>query len=269
MKDRYTFGDNDAAADRLALLARAYEPSSAALLDRALDRALERARPSRPPRAVDLGSGPGYTTALLHRALRSRESRETWGLDASERLVARARAEFGPTLAFAVHDATEAPYPLAEVDVFYARYLFTHIASPASVFEAAASAAAPGATFVIEDNCALESPDPLFSDYYARVRAMHAHYGQNMFVGERLPELARTTPWAIAHFARTRIDLDGRVMARLHSINVSTWRHDPFAVSAFDVAEIDAMARALEAVAAGERDAPDVTCTMGQMVLRV
>jgi trans-aconitate 2-methyltransferase len=269
MKDRYTFGDNDAAADRLALLAHAYEPSSTAFLERALERALERTRPLRPPRAVDLGSGPGYTTALLHRALVSRESRETWGLDASERLVARARAEFGAPLTFAVHDVTEAPYPLADVDVFYARYLFTHIASPTAVLEAAAAAAAPGATFVIEDNCALESPDPLFSDYYARVRTMHAHYGQNMFVGERLPELARPTPWTIEHFVRTRIDLDARVMARLHFINVGTWRHDPFAASAFEAAEIDAMARALEAVAAGERDAPDVACTMGQMVLRV
>ncbi|HEY5147512.1 MAG TPA: class I SAM-dependent methyltransferase [Polyangiaceae bacterium] len=266
MKDRYTFGDNDAAADRLALLAHAYEPSSAAFLEWALARVLERVPPSRPPRAVDLGSGPGYTTALLHRAL---GSRETWGLDASERLVARARAEFGASLRFAVHDVTEAPYPLADVDVFYARYLFTHLASPTAVLEATAAAAAPGGTFIIEDNCALESPDPLFSDYYARVRTMHAHYGQNMFVGERLPELAGATPWAIEHFARTRIGLDARVMARLHSINVGTWRHDPFAASAFDGGEIDAMVRALEAVAAGERDAPDVTCTMGQMVLRV
>ena len=212
-----------------------------------------------------LGSGPGYTTALLHRAL---GARETWGLDASERLVARARGAFGERLTFAVHDVTRPPYPVSEVDIFYARYLFTHIASPASVLEAAAAAVAPGGTFVIEDNCALDSPDPLFADYYARVRAMHAHYGQNMFVGERLPEIAEKTPWKVERFERTRIHLDGRVMARLHAMNVSTWRRDPFAVSAFDVEEIDAMASALESIATGARIAPDVTCLMGQMVLR-
>jgi|CZKU01.1.fsa_nt_gi trans-aconitate 2-methyltransferase len=260
MKNRYTFGDNDAAADRLVLLARAYEPSSAAFL--------ESVRPARPSnaRAVDLGSGPGYTTALLHGTL---GARETWGLDASERLVAAARAAFDAPLTFTVHDVTESPYPVAEVDVFYARYLFTHLASPASVLEAAAAAAAPGAVFVIEDNCALESPDPLFTDYYARVRTMHAHYGQNMFIGERLPELAGETSWTLERFARTRIELDARVMARLHAINVGTWRRDPFAASAFDAAEIDAMASALEAVAAGDRSAPHVTCVMGQMVLRL
>jgi trans-aconitate 2-methyltransferase len=261
MKDRYTFGDNDAAADRLVLLARAYEPSSVSFLE-TVRPPVERGAPL----AVDLGAGPGYTTDLLHRTI---GARETWGLDASERLVARARAAFDAPLTFAVHDVTEAPYPIGGVDVFYARYLFTHIASPASVLEAAAASAAAGATFVIEDNCALESPDPLFTDYYGRVRTMHAHYGQNMFVGERLPELAGGTRWTIERFARTRIDLDARVMARLHAINVGTWRHDPFAASAFDAAELDAVASALEAVAAGERSAPDVVCTMGQMVLRL
>jgi trans-aconitate methyltransferase len=257
MSNRYTFGDNDAAADRLVLLARAFEPSSA--------RFLERVPVQGAVRAVDLGSGPGYTTALLHGTL---GVRETWGLDASERLVARGRATF-TSLTFAVHDITAAPYPVADVDAFYARYLFTHIATPAAVFDAAAAAASPGAVFAVEDNCALDSPDPLFADYYARVRAMHAHYGQNMFVGERLPEIAAKTRWTVERFERTRIDLDARVMARLHAINVSTWRHDPFAASAFEVADLDAMAAGLEAVARGERDAPQVTCVMGQMVLRL
>jgi trans-aconitate 2-methyltransferase len=255
MKDRYTFGDNDAAADRLMLLARAYEPSSARFL------AGVRVTPGR---AVDLGAGPGYTTALVHGTLGMRES---WGLDASERLVTRARGSF-EALTFAVHDVCAAPYPIDEVDAFYARYLFTHIAAPSAVLEAAATAAAPGAAFAVEDNCALTSPDALFSDYYARVRAMHAHYGQDMFVGERLPAIADGTPWTLERFERTPIALDAKVMARLHAINVGNWRHDPFAQSAFAAADIDAMAAALQAVADGARPAPPVTCVMGQLVLR-
>ncbi len=260
MKDRYTFGDNDRAADRLTLLARAFAPSSVHLL--------ERVRPPRPPRVVDLGCGPGYTTALAHRAL---GARETWGLDASERLVARARAEFGAgsTLEFAVHDVTESPFPVSGVDVFYARYLLTHLAAPRVVLDACAVAAGRDSRLVLEDNCSLESRDPLFAIYYQRVRTMHAHYGQDMFVGERLPEIAAGTRWAVVRFERTRIDLDGRVMAQLHALNVRTWRSDPFATSAFDAAEIDAMARALDDVAGGVRSAPRVTCTMGQALLRL
>ncbi|HTB72510.1 MAG TPA: class I SAM-dependent methyltransferase, partial [Polyangiaceae bacterium] len=259
MKDRYTFGDNDRAADRLTLLARAFAPSSAHLL--------ERVRPSRPPRVVDLGCGPGYTTALARRAL---GARETWGLDASERLVARARAEFGAgsthgdNLEFGVHDVTKSPLPVSGVDVFYARYLLTHLAEPRTVLDACAGAASGDSQLVLEDNCSLESKDPLFAAYYERVRTMHAHYGQDMFVGERLPEIAAGTPWAVVGFERTRIDLDGRVMAQLHALNVRTWRNDPFAIAAFDAKEIDAMAGALDDVANGVRSAPQVTCMMGQ-----
>jgi trans-aconitate 2-methyltransferase len=260
MKTHYTFGDNDAAADRLALLARAFEPSSARLLDRV--------HRGEAPRAVDLGCGPGYTTSLVHRAL---AARETWGLDASDRLVARARAEQAGVggIEFAVHDVTVAPFPVFEVDVFYARYLFTHLASPQSVFRACAAAAAPGAQLVIEDNCALDSGDPLFADYYRRVGAMHTHYGQNMYIGERLPQIIGETGGAMDRFDRTRIELDARVMARLHAINVRTWRLDPFAVATFDAAEIDAMVRALEDVANGARSAPPVTCIMAQAVVRL
>ena len=260
MKNRYTFGDNDRAANRLTLLARAFAPSSAHLL--------ERVRPSRPPRVVDLGCGPGYTTALAHRAL---GARETWGLDASERLVARARAEFGAgsNLEFAVHDVTESPFPMSGVDVFYARYLLTHLAAPRAVLDACAAAAGGDSRLVLEDNCSLESKDPVFATYYERVGTMHAHYGQDMFVGERLPEIAAGTRWALVRFERTRIDLDGRVMAQLHALNVRTWRSDPFATSAFDATEMDAMAGALDDVASGVRSAPQVTCTMGQAVLRL
>ena len=250
--DRYTFGDSDAAAHRLALLARAYEPSSLRFL-----------AGHRVKRAVDLGCGPGFTTELVSGAT---GAEVTWGLDASERMVGAARARFPETaLAFAAHDVTRAPYPLEGADVFYARYLFTHLASPRAVFDACAAAAAPGARFLVEDNCALESDDPLFAGYYARVRQLHAHYGQDMFVGERLPDLAGPG-WALASFDRARIELDGRVMARLHAINVRNWRQDPYAVSAFDAAEIDAMAGALDEVAAGRREAPLVVCTMGQAV---
>jgi SAM-dependent methyltransferase len=262
----YTFGDTDAAADRLALLARAYEPSSARVLA-SIDFAS-------PPRAVDLGCGPGYTTRLVHRVT---GARATWGLDASERLVARARVEAeadgpagrrGAAITFAVHDATTTPFPVAGVDFFYARYLLTHLASPRALFDACASAAADGARFLVEDNCALVSEDPLFQAYYERVRAMHAHYDQDMFVGERLPAIVSGSPWTLERFDRTAIPLDGRVMARLHSINVRTWRNDPFAVATFDRAEIDTMTRELDAVASGTRGATPVTCVMAQAVLR-
>jgi trans-aconitate 2-methyltransferase len=255
MRDHYTFGDSDAAAQRLTLLARAFEPSSARLL--------ETLAPLEPARAVDLGCGPGFTTALVQRTL---GARETWGLDASHRLIAVARSQFAG-ISFAVHDVTSSPFPAADVDAFYVRYLLTHLAAPRDVLFACAKAARPGARFAIEENCSLESTDPTFVEYYRRVSQMHAHYGQDMYVGERLTSLAEGTPWKVERFDRTPIALDARVMARLHAMNVRTWRSDPFAASAFSAAHIDAMTLELDEVAGGRRSAPDVTCVMGQIVL--
>jgi SAM-dependent methyltransferase len=256
MSGRYTYGDNESAILRLSLLARAYEPSTEQLL--------QRVAVSPGARAVDLGCAIGHTTALVHRTV---EARETWGLDSSELLVARARARWSSPLAFAVHDVTTSPLPVENVDLFYARYLLTHIASPRSVLTACATAAQPGSRLVLEEGCALRSDDPLFADYYSRVQSMHVHYGQDLYVGERLPTLAVETPWMLQGFERTHIVLDARVMAELHAINIRTWSRDPFALNAFDPVEIESMTKSLEAVASGERPSPPVTCVMGQAVL--
>jgi SAM-dependent methyltransferase len=259
MKDRYTYGDSDDAAARLALLASAYQPSSARLL--------ESLRCAPGLSAVDLGCGPGFTTELVQRALAARQA---WGLDSSERMVAQARARAPALCAFAVHDVTASPMPAHGVGMFFARYLLTHVASPALVLKACAAAAAPGCVIALEENCALESNDALFSAYYARVQAMHVDYGQDLYVGLRLPSLVAESGagWTLDRYERTTIVLDARVMARLHAINIRTWSHDPFAASTFDPAEIAEMTRAMDAVAAGARDAPPVTCTMGQAVGR-
>jgi hypothetical protein len=145
----------------------------------------------------------------------------------------------------------------------------THLASPRALLDACALAADPRARLLIEDNCALLSDDALFQRYYEHVRTMHAHYGQDMFIGERLPAIATGSPWTIERFDRTPIPLDGRVMARLHAINIRTWRHDPFASAAFEPAAIDAMASELDAVASGARATTPVTCLMAQALLRL
>lgn len=68
----YAFGDSDAAACRLALVARVFESSSRAFLARAC--------PPRPVLAVDVGCGPGHSTRVLGEVS---GARQVIGLDAS------------------------------------------------------------------------------------------------------------------------------------------------------------------------------------------
>src|SRR6188768_1424461 len=117
LADRYTFGDGPLAADRLALLAATYEPSSARLLRMCASLASRR--------AVDLGCGPGHSTRLLH-ALVGPAS--TVGLDSSPDHVARARATALSGVEYAVADVTRTPLPGdAPADLLYCRFLLTHL----------------------------------------------------------------------------------------------------------------------------------------------
>ena len=258
MSNHYTFGDNDRAAARLALLATVFEPSSRRLLRNVSDASVDR--------ALDLGCGPGHSTELVHTTT---GARETWGIDASQKLIERARDRLGPPLSFEVHDLTRAPFPVCGIDFGYARHLLAHLANPKAVLLACAGCVRPEGRLVLEETGALDSPDTVFAKYYACVRAMQRHYGQDTFVGWNLDRVADATPWTVAHFERTSVAIEARWMAQLHAMNVRTWGGDPFAVSAFDARSIASMTEELDAVAAGERDAPPVTCVLGQAVLRL
>jgi SAM-dependent methyltransferase len=251
----YTFGDNDVARARLECLARVYEPTSRRLLG---------GLGVSPDRAVDLGCGPGHSTELLHEVLRPRE---TWGLDAFASFVRAARARVGPAISFAVHDVTELPFPLTGVGLIFSRHLLAHLARPSAALAAWATVAGPGGRLVLEETAALESADPVFVEYYAHLQALQLHYGQDTFIGARLDDIAGDTPWRLARFERVRVVLDARDMATLHAMNLRTWMRDAFAATAFDASRIARMGEALEATAAGEREAPPVLCELGQAVL--
>ena len=76
---RYAFGDSEIAAARLEMVARVFEPATRDLLGEA--------SPGSRNLGVDLGCGPGHTTALLSEVL---ECRRTVGLDLSADFIERA-----------------------------------------------------------------------------------------------------------------------------------------------------------------------------------
>jgi trans-aconitate methyltransferase len=258
----YTFGDSDRAAARLAQLADLFEPTSRRWLGAADLRDVQL--------AVDVGCGPGYTTELVHEVV---GARETWGLDASEQLILRARARLGERFAFVVCNAAVSPWPIdasrgpQRVDVAYARHVLAHLADPTAVLVAAAAAVRPGGHMVLEETAALDSPDPVFVSYYAHVRALQRHYGQDTFVGASLDRVASGTPWRVARFEQTNAALDARAMAAVHAMNIRTWSRDAFAAAAFDQPTLAGLTEALDATAAGDRPAPPVAAVVGQAVL--
>jgi SAM-dependent methyltransferase len=259
-KEHYTFGDTDLAAQRLRLLARVFEPSSARLLSWVgqIEGGV----------AIDLGCGPGHTTRLVaeHSAASS-----VIGLDQSPKLLAAAAREYDdPRLSFAECDVTAPPFPAPAARLVYARFLLTHLRDPDHAVAVWASAALPGARLVLEETALMTAEDPHFSRYYALVERMQAHYGQRMYIGRDLGSLARAAAptWVVERSEVAASLLPAADMARLHLLNLQTWSQDPFARANYEVNELAELADGLARIASGAVSASPVSLGMGQVVLR-
>jgi trans-aconitate 2-methyltransferase len=230
---RYTFGDGDVAADRLALVASVFEPTS---------RRLMAAAPDAAARAVDLGCGPGHTTRLLAEVT---GARATLGLDASSRFVDLARATHGaadPSLTFAVHDATVVPLPGGPADVVHARLLLAHLPEPLAVVERWRSALRPGGVLLLDEVAAIAPPAGVLRDYLDLVTAQVAAGGADMYAGRLLAPLGGED---VCH------PVDATVAARMFGLNLVSWGDDAVRRGLVGPADVERLAGGLAAVRAG------------------
>jgi trans-aconitate methyltransferase len=260
----YTFGDNELAAGRLKLLAEAYGPSTKTFLERLANEPVRH--------VVDLGCGPGYTTALLGMTF---PQAQVLGIDSSTRFITRAREHLNApspghlqNVAFEVHDVTIVPFPGPPAELIFGRFILTHLAEPRAVLRAWAEVARVGARLALEETIALESPDPLFQRYYAMVAEMQRSLGQSMNIGAEMGTFGEGTPWRLETSVAESVQLEAPVAARLHALNIQTWRHQAFVRENYSSAEVDEIAAGLSAVANRRRSAPAVVSHMRQIVLR-
>ncbi|MGH8910506.1 MAG: class I SAM-dependent methyltransferase [Egibacteraceae bacterium] len=182
MTGRYAFGDNAAAARRLALVARVFEPTTRAFVARAALRA--------PGLAVDVGCGPGYTTRLL---AETTGAARTVGLDRSRAFLELARADAPDGIRFVEHDVTTVPFPLAPAQVVFARYVLSHLPDPEALAAKWRAQLAPGGVLLLEEVETIETTEPAFRAYLDTMAGrMRAHGGQ-LEIGPRLARIADTS----------------------------------------------------------------------------
>jgi trans-aconitate 2-methyltransferase len=258
----YTFGDGDVARDRLRLLAEAFEPSSRALIARLPALA---AQPGEAALAVDLGCGAGYTTDLLRGAP---GVGRVVGVDRSPRLLDAARARLGAWAEVVEHDVALAPLPLPPARLLYARFLLTHLRDVTQVLVGWRTALEPGGLVVLEETAYMTSEHPALRRYYALVERMQAYYGQAMYIGRSLDEAARLAGLATLDSRVADLELPAARMARLHALNLRTWKDDPFAQASFDPTELAELSTTLGRIATGDEPASAVSCGVKQIVSR-
>lgn len=253
----YTFGDTGESSLRLRRLAELYEPETRSLLERS---------PIYAPRvAIDLGCGPGWSTALVHEVLKPAR---TIGLDASERFIEEALRNRGWDIEFRVQDAVRKPFPVATPDVLFCRFLLTHLAPPGEALAAWAKQAASGTIFFIHETESLDAKDPVIDRYYELVGLLQQHYGQALYIGGLLEAYVEHSGWKIVESKCVMLEKPARKMAELHLSNLRTWRNDEYAMQAFDADEIDELERSLAEIASGKETAGGVVNAARQIIAR-
>jgi len=218
---RYAFGDNAAASERLGVLASVFEPTSRALL-RTLgaggDRSWE------PKVVLDLGCGPGHTTAMLAEVF---PSASVVGIDSSPAFVAEADASAPARCRFTVGDVTRTPLPGAPADVVYGRFLLVHLPDPLATVAAWASELAPGGMVVVEEPERIDTDDGDFRRYLELAGAVVAARGGDLYVGHELLGLEAAPGTSIAVQRDAPLEVAAGAAASIFSLNLGIWGDDP------------------------------------------
>jgi trans-aconitate 2-methyltransferase len=254
----YTFGDSALAAERLRLLAELFQPALAGLVLEQGARGLEQ--------VLDLGSGPGHTTRTLWQLL---APRRLLGLDSSERYVEQARRESPPEIDYRLHDLRQpAPpgAPLPRAQLVYSRFLLTHLPEPRAALSLWAELLAPGGRLLLQETADMSSAHPALARYYELMAEFQRRHGQSFDIGRQLAALADPALFRSVHVGPRRFTLSGPRMARVHLMNLATWRRDAQA-NAFDPGELDRLHVSLEALALDEASDVVVEYAMGEVAL--
>jgi SAM-dependent methyltransferase len=238
----YTFGDNPRAGDRLDLLARVFEPSSAALLERA-------ATPT-PSLAVDLGCGPGHTTRLVAEITRAAR---TIGLDQSAAFIERARAGATDGTSFAVHDVSTVPFPCKSPDLIFARYVLAHLPDPRATIVDWSNELAPAGRLVLDEIEDIATDEATFARYLEIVAQMMASRGGDLFTGRRLADPRPFDEEGSVHSQRATIAPPSSVVAQMFRMNLETWRADPWVTGNVGPADLEHLDRALSRLSTAQR----------------
>jgi trans-aconitate 2-methyltransferase len=230
----YAFGDTEGASRRLDVLASVFGPTSRALLASVAS--------ARPGVVLDLGCGPGHTTAMLADAL---AGATIVGIDASEAFVAEATATAPSDCRFTVGDVTRAPLPGAPADLIYSRFLVVHLPDPHGALALWASQLRPAGLLVVEEPERIDTDDADFRRYLELASVVVAARGGDLYAGRLLADVPAPPSTDVVVRRSTPLDVAAGRAATIFSLNLALWRDDPAVAAVAGADETAALAERL------------------------
>lgn len=237
-RSAYSFGDSELAAERLALVARVFEP--------AMRKFLERAAPRRLHLALDLGCGPGHTTETLA-ALTCPE--RTVGLDVSEQFLERARKRARSRLEFVRHDVTDLPFPARPADLIFARLLLSHLPEPEKQVARWVGELTQDGVFLSDEVERIETRLAQFARYLALTERIIAASGGELYLGPRLDALREGAGFRQHSSDLARVAPPIGEVAAMFRLNLSAMRAEGRLEGFASATELDVIGRELDELA--------------------
>lgn len=234
---RYALGHSEIAATRLEMVARVFEPATRELL--------REAGPDAKNLGVDLGCGPGHTTALLAEVARCRR---TVGLDFSAEFIERAHRFASDRVAFHVHDVTVVPFPVGPADLLYCRLLLTHLRDPIQVLERWATQLASGGLLMVEEVESIATNSPALERYLEILDQMLRSQSNQLYIGSELEGAPLPQSLAKQKSGLLEFPVFPADAAAMFAMNLRTWRDHPFVRENVEEQEIQRLERDLEAL---------------------
>ena len=234
---RYAFGDSEIAAARLEMVARVFEPATRDLLGEV--------SPGSRNLGVDLGCGPGYTTALLSEVL---QCRRTVGIDLSADFIERAQNKASDRVAFQVHDVNLVPFPVAPADLLYCRFLLTHLRDPTQLFARWATQLAPGGLLLVEEVESIATNSPALERYLEILDQMLRSQSNQLYIGSELEGAPVPPSLAKRKSGIFEFPVFPAEAAAMFAMNLRTWRDNSFVREHVEEQEIQRLERDLDAL---------------------
>lgn len=238
------------------MLASVFSPTSVSLLGDL--------PPGPRPVVLDLGCGPGHTTAMLAEVF---AEADVVGVDSSDSFISEATEAARPRCRFQVADVTRVPLPSGPADLVYARFLVVHLRDPREAIAAWAGQLRPGGVLVVEEPARIDTDDPDFRRYLELASAVVGERGGDLYAGRLLADLPAPASTEVVVRRTAPLDVPAGRAATIFSLNLTTWRDSPAVAAVANPAETAALAGRLERRMT-DRTTGVIRWWMGQLVLR-